>query len=470
MFSATVFGSEEPLVISSAVVERVLEIVSSTEDLYAASPEELVDRLRSYSRDGLITRARFGSLFPRLPLSLFEIFDRTDSGSCDVIELAIGLSIFCQGSKSTKLALAFDLLDDDNDGELTRRGLWRFIHSFLAALLTVGQFFAADATKKDIARILDRLSVATASEILATGKGQKISFHHVSDWYAQRGCRDSSWLELLDIRKWIPVQRAVSQREAEREDEEEDDEDDEDDDENDDDDERYVYSAALLGQHSLLIKASDTARVFAVSRASGLDSIDSSDLVSLLREYEGPDGCIQAINFQHFLQNFIELEDMAPEIRNGLSTTLFHIFRTFEENSNCRSGGADIECLSMGLALFCAGNKSNKLGTGFSVFDVQQVGYLTKSELSSFLSSILLVLTALGSIEHASVAVAAATYVTNEICKSTGSDTISFGAFGEWCVTPPPPNSLPLPLTLFLALSPKGTMRRGFRLRAGWSS
>ena len=487
MFNASISGSDKPLVISSAVVESVLDLIDST-SIYSLSPKQLLGRLQTYSNDGIISISGFRALFPGLPPShslftIFGTFDRTDSGSCDVSELAIGLCVLCHGSKSSKLAFAFDVLDDDADELLTRRGLWRFILSFLTSLLAVGQFHPPAATKRDIARVLDSISVATASEILATGKSQKVSFATISDWYAEKGFRDSSWIELLDIRKWVPVLKREAEREdedevgdeeeeVEEEEKEEEEEEEgggeEEEDDDDDDDERYVYSAALLlarpprpapgngrirmEQHSLLIKASDTMRVFAVSRASGLDTIDSSDLVSLLKEYEGPDGCIQARNFQHFLQNFVVLEDLAAEVRNGLVKTLFQIFRAFEENSNFENG-ADIRTLSMGLALFCSGNKSNKLGTGFSVFDVQQLGYLTESSLSSFLSSILLLLTALGSIEHASIAFAAADYVSNEICRSTGSDMISFGAFGEWYVSPH--HICPLPTNIFLKVSPQ---------------
>jgi Ca2+-binding EF-hand superfamily protein len=37
--------------------------------------------------------------------------------------------------QSTKLAYAFQLLDEDNDGVLSRRGLWRYIRAVLTALM-----------------------------------------------------------------------------------------------------------------------------------------------------------------------------------------------------------------------------------------------------------------------------------------------------------------------------------------------
>ena len=43
--------------------------------------------------------------------------------------------MLCAGSKSAKLAAAWELLDDDGDGLLTRRGLWRYLRSFLTILM-----------------------------------------------------------------------------------------------------------------------------------------------------------------------------------------------------------------------------------------------------------------------------------------------------------------------------------------------
>ena len=433
-----------PLRITSRTAESVRTLLAET-GLYNLTPEELHATLLSCSSDGLCSRDEFVLLFSDLPTSnalfqVFDCFDRTDNSTVDLAELSIGLSLLCQGSKSTKLAFAFDLLDDDNDGKLTRRGIWRLLMSFLCVLLKVGGYFPREMTKAEICRVLDNISVTTASEILTLGASQKVSFEMISNWYLDKGYSNSSWIELLDLRKWVssgaPAVKAAQESKYEKdeesdgdEDEDEDEEDDYDDD--DDDDEKIVYIASLFDDHSLVIKAQDTDRVFAISRTSGLDQIDPAQMVKLLEKYEGPSECIRADAFQHFLQNFIPLEDLSSEVREGLVRSLHVIFRVIEKTSGFKEG-ANIRSLSIGLSLFCAGNKSSKLSQGFHVFDVHRDGYLSRSQLTAFLASFLSVFTALGIIDSHEVALNTANFLAPEICGSIGSERITFGEFGEW--------------------------------------
>jgi len=53
-------------------------------------------------------------------------------------DLAAAMTLFCAGSKSTKLAVAWDVLCADPDAStLDRRGLWRFVRAFLVVLLVL---------------------------------------------------------------------------------------------------------------------------------------------------------------------------------------------------------------------------------------------------------------------------------------------------------------------------------------------
>jgi hypothetical protein len=100
MFHATICRNSS-LLVRSRTVKGVLALLNES-GLYALSPEELYETLASCSADGLCSRDEFVVLFSDLTTSsslfaIFDMFDRTDSGSCDVIELSIGLSVLCQG-------------------------------------------------------------------------------------------------------------------------------------------------------------------------------------------------------------------------------------------------------------------------------------------------------------------------------------------------------------------------------------
>jgi hypothetical protein len=115
-------------------------------------------------------------------------------------------------SKSSKLAFAFDLIDDDNDGLLRRRGLWRFFRSLLCSLLVLTGSACRDPPYK-ASRLADPaalwisdaiLEYAGLEEGLAEGDEdwESASFDHLADWYSSSGYQLSPWLELLDLSKW----------------------------------------------------------------------------------------------------------------------------------------------------------------------------------------------------------------------------------------------------------------------------
>jgi hypothetical protein len=114
-------------------------------------------------------------------------------------------------SKSVKLATAFDLLDEDSDGVLSRRGLWRFFRAFLCSLLTfsgTAQLLSAE----EIMRIADSTALFACDSVIqatAQSKGPNdreaiigISFDNIADWYTSSGYHIAPWLELLDLSKW----------------------------------------------------------------------------------------------------------------------------------------------------------------------------------------------------------------------------------------------------------------------------
>ena len=242
----------------------------------------------------------------------------------------------------------------------------------------------------------------------------------------------------MNVRKWIhpDANRPSSQQQQlqQRHDNDDDDsEEDEDEDDTDDDEEDRsipVHRSSLSDGHALVIHSSDTAHVLAISHTSGFDQIDPHQLVNALQDYEGPPDCITASSFQHFLQNFIPLENLPERVRIGLVNALTAIFSFFEEYS-FSDMGADFRSLCIGLSIFTQGSKSTKLGIGFQVFDKHREGSLTLASLSAFLSSYLLVLAAIGVIDDGNIAIETAENLT-EIVSRTIGDSVSFTSFGEW--------------------------------------
>ena len=106
--------------------------------------------------------------------------------------------------------MAWELFDGDKwDGALSRRGLWRYLRSFLAALLAVaalpeGELDGAAVAEVDVVDDADDAAVALAATIFEeTGCEDLIAFDDFADWYTEGGFRVASWLELLDLSKWV---------------------------------------------------------------------------------------------------------------------------------------------------------------------------------------------------------------------------------------------------------------------------
>jgi Ca2+-binding EF-hand superfamily protein len=181
-------------------------------------PGDIVTVFFDGAEDGLIGESAFedisrtvfsainkSELRSSLNLSkFFNAFDRAGEGSVvDVVELAIGFTIFLEGSKSSKLALAFDLLDDDKDGVLSRRDVWRFFRSFLCGLLFVTGFMSSD--EHDIKFLLDASCVWLCDSLFSSIPDDRnvAYFDDIADWYSGNGFKVASWLELLDKKKWV---------------------------------------------------------------------------------------------------------------------------------------------------------------------------------------------------------------------------------------------------------------------------
>ena len=143
---------------------------------------------------------------------LYGAFVRDEQLGADAAEVAAGLSLLCAGSKSSKLAVAWELFADGDkwDGALSRRGLWRYVRSFLATLLAVASLpdgAAGDAAVAecavDVADDADDAAVALAAAVFADAGGDDlVAFDDFADWYTDGGYKVASWLELLDLSKW----------------------------------------------------------------------------------------------------------------------------------------------------------------------------------------------------------------------------------------------------------------------------
>ncbi|KAG6614369.1 Guanylyl cyclase inhibitory protein [Phytophthora cinnamomi] len=189
-------------------------------------------------------------------LSIFRAFLPEKCPTVDAFEIAAGFSLMSWGSKSDKLASAFHYFDADCKGYLNRQQLWRFLRSVLITLLHLSP--PTDAVLHrygSLAELVDKGEEDILEAIMEglpdddgeedededgddashgdskqekSGVGSEDSgeydeidgdraransdmrlglytFEDFGLWYNGGGFKGMSWLELLDLRKWVFV-------------------------------------------------------------------------------------------------------------------------------------------------------------------------------------------------------------------------------------------------------------------------
>ena len=273
--------------------------------------------LSHLSKDGLLTKSQFDEGMKYLLSddlsevdkvgclmilsSIFYTFDRTDSDAVDVTDLVCGLAVICNGSKSSKLAFTFDLMDEDDDNILTKRGLWRYFRSFLCVLLTVSGA-SLDMSTEEIVGVCDDCAVWTSAQLLSSlhpSARSGCNFENLADWYTTGGYQVATWLELLDLSKWLPLYPLEGDN-AQYQQEQGSDEDNEDEDDEHqhhdttntmpenpyvENDGTEIFRAALSSGSYLTIMESDSNFIIEVAQLTGIYKLNPQSIVQKLHTF-----------------------------------------------------------------------------------------------------------------------------------------------------------------------------------------
>mmetsp|Transcript_15092 Transcript_15092/g.25007 ORF Transcript_15092/g.25007 Transcript_15092/m.25007 type:complete len:815 (-) Transcript_15092:3254-5698(-) len=420
------------------------------------------------SKDGLLTKGNFDEGMKYLLSddisevdkvgcmmilsSIFYTFDRTDSDAVDVTDLVCGLAVICNGSKSSKLAFTFDLMDEDGDNVLTKRGLWRYFRSFLCVLLTVSGA-ALDMSTEEIVGVCDDCAVWTSAQLLSSlhpTARSGCNFENLADWYTSGGYQVATWLELLDLSKWLPLYS------AEDDDVQQDDDDDDYDSstssESSSTSESYpqtpsnampenpyvendgteIFRAALSGGSYLTIMESDSNFILEVAQLTGLYKLTPQAIVQKLHTF-----ChIDAVTIRGY-NNFVSMivpNTLDEEELARVSYALSSIYFSYDDDGENK---ASFAALAAGLCVLCYGSKSTKLSACFHLFDSDGDGFLTQHEVEEFLGSFLRILLACSFSTASQRQYGETSALVNTTCELIAEDIcegedVDFQRFGDW--------------------------------------
>jgi Ca2+-binding EF-hand superfamily protein len=458
-----------------------LKRLSSGASLLRTDPSDVYNVLNTVAIDGLVDDdqyAKFCDLivsrvdaqeadFVRDMLNtLFKAFDRTGNALVDLDELASGFSLMTKGSKSDKLALAFDVFDADNDGLLSRRELWKFLRAFLSVILEFSDAKASLGGVDALHNAVDDAAVEMVANIFKTcelSSVQKISFEDFGFWYNADGHSLMPWLELLDMKKWPDNPGDESQPEDESQTEDESQPEDESTDRGDETDEYYpeddgeysldsstvsttpsmmpIYEFNLAGNVGLRICPRDIENLNSLLELTGLHGLSPQNIHDAVTEMAGSGRRMSKAEFDAMIRELKPGDDMSKEEKTFLSFAFSSYFFAFD-----RHGEESVDTIDFanGFTVLAGGSKSEKLALAFQHLDHDGEGFVSKRELWRFLRSFLTMLAALteqmstapsGSVAaviHNACIAATETIFENARLSKASEGVISFEEFADW--------------------------------------
>jgi len=328
-------------------------------------------------------------------------------------ELMVGFSFLFAGIKSSKLAAAYDMLDVDNHGYLTQRGLMQYLRSYLTMLAGISLL---SANKKTTTQIRKRLLSPNQRDdaFLAVENGAKwtlshflrafekeharqpknstrsnaVTFEDFAKWYTKGGYAVAPWLELLDLQKFLSlIGEEVGKFPAEAESLAE-----------------VLFTFPLAKGRSLVVLRDDAHYVRSVVNELGLLSLTSEDIWSVL--FNDVAKSVQAgtagggdrksnrksirmeVDQSTFVQCMMRILSGTGKIKQHSSSewtefspedTLKNFYLSFDL---AQSKQVALNQLMCGLTLLCGGKKSNKLVFAFGLFGGDDSGKNSKKKAS----------------------------------------------------------------------------------------
>ena len=344
--------------------------VSDVYDLFA-------HRARVHGDGGLLTLGAFSSAFllfpgcspshPLLPLvvgGLFAALDADGSGCLSPAELATGLSVLCGGPSEDKVQAAFDLFDQNGDGTISRPEMETYLRAMFAVI-----FFVNPEAEAEVGPGVTPLELAKATASQAfidndrNGDGV-LSREEFNAWYMTGGVMQMQMQTQMQT-----VREATSSASA---------------------------SALALAPVDLQPAWLTLSSLRAVTTFGSYAAGDVFDVFAGACDGRGTLG---RDDFEASARLFVGEEAG----RDARATVVEGMFRTFgqkrapwhraeleqqQQQQQQEEEEVDFAELMSGISVLCAGTRDERALAAFKLFDVEDCGYITKSELAIYLTNV----------------------------------------------------------------------------------
>ena len=280
---------------------------------------------------------------------LYSIFDTTsgdgDDSGVDFIELSCGLSILCGGNSSNKVASAFELYDLDHSGNISPGHMQLYLTSVFRVLFGLDPYLssaAGGASPQHLAH-MTTLQAFHDNDVMQDGK---LSLEEFTRWYTKHSFELTSQQSEGSP---TSVQETSSNSDT--------------------------VSGALEEARHL----------------TNLENYDAADILTFFQASAGTGGKLDKSKFYRCFNKLITknggVHDRSKQQR--IKDTLERLFCLFDTDQN---GTVDVKELSAGLSLLCGGSRDDKALSAFSLYDTNGDGFISFTEMTTYLNSVFKVL------------------------------------------------------------------------------
>ena len=179
--------------------------------------------------------SQFSSTSQETLQNFFQSFDLNQINQVAANQLMGGFTLLCGGNKSDKLSFAFELFDTrstlerktkakrakkkqsiSNDKKsLCGKELFYFFRSFLIVMFSCCKQsldLSAESVNKYISDTANKVTDDVMKFQLRVRNNDRVTFDDFGEWYNEGGFEAAPWLELLDLNKWVLLDKAKADK------------------------------------------------------------------------------------------------------------------------------------------------------------------------------------------------------------------------------------------------------------------
>ncbi|KAE8882473.1 hypothetical protein PF003_g33432 [Phytophthora fragariae] len=260
---------------------------------------------------------------------IFELFDKDSNGLVDFNELASGLSVLCGGSQTDKVRAAFNLYDANHDGYISLGEMRLYLTSVFKVLFEVNP-----DTEARMGVTPEELGEVTAEQAFVEAdldKDGKLSFAEFSQWYMQpKQVGDLPMPAVLGA----PEQQQQQQKAKQPQ------------------------------------RVPDWVNLDVVKQMTNLEKYTADEVFEIFANRCSEDGTLSREAFEECFEQLVD-----------------------EQYKNDEANLARLRLiLNSGLSVLCGGSRDEKVRAAFSLYDLNQDGFISLDEMVRYLASVFKVL------------------------------------------------------------------------------